>query len=288
MKQRRQNKLSREKLKHNKDRGFLRKRGRSSEEVDAANEFIFLNVGGTKFVTTLATLASEPESLLNKWFTDPEHRIPTDEEGNYFIDRDAAIFGIILNLLRGYRVKIEADLVSQLYIDLDYFGLSNLKAALGLESREPLRFMQSSGVSADGRRISSGLIVRLCGDSPMRTGVHKITFSITQGPFIGIGVVPENFLGFDSDFGTMHMCAAYYSDGSVRSNFQCQNTTENGQPFEPGDHITVVLNLAQRTLIWLRKDKEVGNVSFRDVNSGIAFRFATVLKSPAVLNIVQN
>jgi hypothetical protein len=64
---------------------------------------IKLDVGGTIFSTSLATLQRDPNTLLAAMFSG-RHELELDEEDNsYFIDRDGTFFRFILNFLRdGY------------------------------------------------------------------------------------------------------------------------------------------------------------------------------------------
>ena len=67
------------------------------------NSVVKLNVGGTIFQTTQATLLSDQNSMLAKMFsTETNGRIPAiqDENGAYFIDSCPKYFEIILNFLR--------------------------------------------------------------------------------------------------------------------------------------------------------------------------------------------
>jgi hypothetical protein len=60
-----------------------------------------LNVGGTRFETTLATLQAQPESMLGTMFSGHAGiHVPTDEDGFVFIDRSGTHFGAILYYLR--------------------------------------------------------------------------------------------------------------------------------------------------------------------------------------------
>lgn len=65
---------------------------------------IKLNVGGTVFVTTRDTLASEHDSMLRAMFSE-EFNTQPDEDGEVFIDRNGKHFGIILEHLRGVDVS---------------------------------------------------------------------------------------------------------------------------------------------------------------------------------------
>ena len=58
-----------------------------------------LNVGGSKFETTLSTLTRYPDSMLGAMFSG-RHEVPPDDEGYVFIDRDGTHFRAILNFLR--------------------------------------------------------------------------------------------------------------------------------------------------------------------------------------------
>eukprot|EP01027_Heterolobosea_sp_BB2_P009921 GEZU01014604.1.p1 GENE.GEZU01014604.1~~GEZU01014604.1.p1 ORF type:complete len:207 (-),score=47.40 GEZU01014604.1:104-724(-) len=58
-----------------------------------------LNVGGTRFETTLTTLTSDTESMLAAMFSG-RYNMEPDEDGEYFIDRDGSVFGFVLNYLR--------------------------------------------------------------------------------------------------------------------------------------------------------------------------------------------
>eukprot|EP00756_Hemistasia_phaeocysticola_P066320 Hpha_TRINITY_DN9152_c0_g1::TRINITY_DN9152_c0_g1_i1::g.94473::m.94473 len=95
-----------------------------------------LNVGGTRFTTTIATLCAEPGSGLAALFRDPG-RIPRDHEGRLFLDCDPAPFEVLLKYLRGERfaVKRSDPLLTVVRQQAEMFGLLGfsrlLDAALG-------------------------------------------------------------------------------------------------------------------------------------------------------------
>ena len=92
------------------------------------NDWIKLDVGGTKFKTTRGTLTSSQESLLSKMFDPDSERppAPLSEDGHYLIDACPRAFAVILNWLR-YREIIGKEIYPEDVIPVaDYFGLPEL------------------------------------------------------------------------------------------------------------------------------------------------------------------
>ena len=67
-----------------------------------------LNVGGFSFQTTTTTLTSYPDSMLSAMFSG-RYKLPTDEKGRVFIDRDGTHFRYILNFLRDGTLNVAQD-----------------------------------------------------------------------------------------------------------------------------------------------------------------------------------
>ena len=61
---------------------------------------ICLNVGGSRYSTSLATLTKYPDSMLGRMFGGDFPAPTTDRDGAFFIDRDGIPFRFILNFLR--------------------------------------------------------------------------------------------------------------------------------------------------------------------------------------------
>ena len=98
-------------------------------------EVITLNVGGTLFTTTMATLTKYPNSLLAAMFEPGSERPPArkDKEGNFFIDGEPKPFETILRFLR--RGKLTEDIdgctLEKLELEADYYGLEELLKIIG-------------------------------------------------------------------------------------------------------------------------------------------------------------
>eukprot|EP01006_Ploeotia_vitrea_P047157 TRINITY_DN67099_c2_g2_i2.p1 TRINITY_DN67099_c2_g2~~TRINITY_DN67099_c2_g2_i2.p1 ORF type:complete len:315 (+),score=48.71 TRINITY_DN67099_c2_g2_i2:83-1027(+) len=101
----------------------------AKQQNNSNNGKIRLDVGGTKFTTTVTTLTSAPDSyfaaMLN--FNDQQ----TEE---FFIDRDPSLFNIILNFLRNDQVMdcIPLSKHQQLALDHEatYYGLTALSSQI--------------------------------------------------------------------------------------------------------------------------------------------------------------
>ena len=83
-----------------------------------------LNVGGSKFETTLSTLTRHPDSMLAVMFSG-RHEVPQDDDGYVFIDRDGTHFRIILNFLRtgALDVPTSQKAASEFTRELQYYQL---------------------------------------------------------------------------------------------------------------------------------------------------------------------
>ena len=103
---------------------------------------ITLNVGGELFRTRLETLQLVPDSPLGKMFEDNSAygKLPRDENGVVFFDRDPKAFSSVLDYLRR-RCRVigppESDaLLTRVRDEADYFGLVGMVAQLDAETLE--------------------------------------------------------------------------------------------------------------------------------------------------------
>lgn len=95
-------------------------------------EIVRLNVGGVEYTTLLTTLQSDKSSMLAAMFSG-RHRILTDEQGRYFIDRNGGIFALILDWLRSSNVPPPTQNDGEkeaLLREAKYFGLQRLVEGL--------------------------------------------------------------------------------------------------------------------------------------------------------------
>ncbi|XP_053187925.1 BTB/POZ domain-containing protein KCTD7 isoform X1 [Scomber japonicus] len=108
-----------------------------TQEQESSKEFpevISLNVGGTYFTTRLSTLRRYEDTMLAAMFSG-RHYIPRDAEGRFFIDRDGAYFGDILNFLREGELP-HRDRVRAVHREAQYYSIGPLLDSL--EDTQPL------------------------------------------------------------------------------------------------------------------------------------------------------
>ncbi|KAL4646971.1 BTB/POZ domain-containing protein KCTD14 [Arapaima gigas] len=82
-----------------------------------------LNIGGHLYSTTLSTLRHYPDSKLAEMFSG-QPKLRSDAEGRFFIDRDGACFGQIIEFLRTQRLPTEH--VHEVYNEAVFFGIKPL------------------------------------------------------------------------------------------------------------------------------------------------------------------
>ncbi len=117
-----------------------------------------LNVGGTCFMTTRATLCKYPTSMLGAMFRGD---IPAavDETGAYFIDRDGSLFGYVLNFLRSSRLTVPEGFahLEQLAVEADFFQIEPLTAAVNSLLQQKQTASQQLGCTLEIIEVRMGM-----------------------------------------------------------------------------------------------------------------------------------
>eukprot|EP00759_Apiculatamorpha_spiralis_P013376 PhF_6_TR20016/c0_g1_i2/m.29235 len=251
--------------------------------TNSTNNFLHLNVGGQHYITTQSTLCQEPGSLLATMFADPAANLPTDSNGNYFLDRDGKSFRHILNYLRGYTLCVKPEELHLLSSDVEYYGLERMKPLLGIGVPEDWRFSDGPGVSADRLRFRSAFVVSLLGDDWVHQGVVQQSFRVERAEYVGIGVVSKHCTDQGQEFHKTPQCAVYYMSGVLYHNYPTHTKLETTEPYSDGDIITVVLDMTLRELTWKRNDHTITTIA---VEGATEQRLAVVIKRNSVVHIV--
>lgn len=103
----------------------------------SSNNKVRLCVGGKTFITTLATLTRDRTSMFAVLFGG-RFAEETDADGAYFIDRDPAHFGQILNYLRDGTIALKGMTTNQkqaLLREAKYYSVSGLVGLLTTDAR---------------------------------------------------------------------------------------------------------------------------------------------------------
>ncbi|XP_068760221.1 uncharacterized protein [Montipora capricornis] len=108
-----------------------------------------LNVGGKIYKTALATLQKDPDSMLCAMFSGKFELKPDDEDGAYFIDRDAELFRYILNYLRNdvLHCPDERTVLEDLLVEARFYQVQGLIAQL----ERKMHPLKSSVIIKDGK-----------------------------------------------------------------------------------------------------------------------------------------
>ena len=132
---------------------------------------VTLDVGGTKYRTTLSTLTKYTDSMLGAMFSG-RHDLPQQEDGSYFIDRDGEVFKYILMYLRDptaafiHVSQLEETQQLHLKLEANYFLLPELEVVLqrALDLRAALKEKEVKRTIAEkaSREGLSSLRDKLC------------------------------------------------------------------------------------------------------------------------------
>ncbi|KAM9205689.1 potassium channel regulatory protein [Mergus octosetaceus] len=100
----------------------------------SSREVVALSVGGVRFVTRASTLRRFPESRLARMLSEDDEEFKL-VDGEFFVDRDGALFAYILDFLRTLQVSLPADFsdLERLRREAEFYQLHPLADLLGQE-----------------------------------------------------------------------------------------------------------------------------------------------------------
>lgn len=144
-------------------------------------DIVHLDIGGTKFTTTLGTLQAESTSMLGRMFSG-ELPVQRDSDGSYVVDRDGRHFHHILNFLRDGSVPIGLSRVERLELlrELDFYGLTALYTAVGGPTVAAAR-MTGGGGGQWLRSVMSDLAQAEAADFSVNTHSHRVYARLRYG-----------------------------------------------------------------------------------------------------------
>lgn len=196
---------------------------------------VCLNVGGHVYTTTVFTITQDSDSKLAELFNG-QSQVPRDAKGNYFIDRDGALFKHVLNFLRTRKLVLPDGFhdFEQLEIEASFYKIKPLEEAVqkARESRrstdsgsEILRLFYSSKthlVLAGELEMLQQLVpnIRVLGGSVTKGSAYnfKTTGEIVEGGQATIPIKLEQldaFLQYVVDQGFVVKTSNFFLDGNA-------------------------------------------------------------------------
>jgi len=114
-------------------------------------EWVRLNVGGTTFTTSRATLAKDPRSFLARIASqDSELGSDRDESGALLIDRDPHYFSPVLNFLRHGKVHLDRNMLEEAVLEeAEFYNIADMVKIL----KERIQARDSSFGKAGGKHV---------------------------------------------------------------------------------------------------------------------------------------
>ncbi|PAV89158.1 hypothetical protein WR25_26563 [Diploscapter pachys] len=103
-----------------------------SAATRSTDKIVHLNVGGTKFSSSLSTLTWVPDSFFTSLLSGRISSLKDEETGAIFIDRDPDAFRVILNWLRTKQVDLSRVPIALLKHEAMFYGLGPLVKRLSL------------------------------------------------------------------------------------------------------------------------------------------------------------
>mmetsp|Transcript_11858 Transcript_11858/g.22967 ORF Transcript_11858/g.22967 Transcript_11858/m.22967 type:complete len:229 (+) Transcript_11858:108-794(+) len=144
-------------------------------------EIVHLNIGGTKFTTTLGTVRADSTCMLGRMFSG-EFPVHCDKDGCYVVDRDGKHFHHILNFLRDGSVPIGLSRVERLELlrELDFYGLTTLYTLVGGPTVAAAK-MTGGGGGPWLRSVMSDLAQAEAADFNVNTHSHRVYARLRYG-----------------------------------------------------------------------------------------------------------
>lgn len=246
-------------------------------------EIVTFRVDGRLFSVRREVLLKDPQSVLFLMATEHFRRGGDENRAGDVIDipcRDPTLFGMLLNLLRGYRDPVPAPYLEACGAEARFYGLESSWA-----SRYPVAAVGPFRPLVGGGRLFSDVVCAAA--SPFySTGRHFITFGVTRCEIAAVGVVAEAArLGRAENIGRCEGLALYWSDGRVAHNFGGLLTEKTGCPFAANAVITVELECEDNIVRWSLLGEQP--LSVVRLPPQMAFAFAAVLVKSSEVQILR-
>ncbi|KAK7198751.1 hypothetical protein NESM_000839800 [Novymonas esmeraldas] len=258
-------------------------------------------VGGKSFAVSRTLVEKDPGSLLYSLAAQHycasaprqcKRRRGSDDDGGRSASgaaievpgRNAALFGMLLNLLRGYRSAIPEDWVDSCRDEAAYYGLSSSWNARFQVA--PARYYFRSVLH--NSKLISDSVLGVASDF-LTAGVHHIDFSVPQCDRVSVGMVNSHAGTAAADEPATaaqegHHGAFYWSDGKLSLYLGEPRVVETGFPFQTGALVRVIFDADDRLVRWVMNGEYC--VAMERLPAGQHYAFASIAARNSQVTIV--
>lgn len=140
---------------HEQEKQFFSTRPQTDKFHLSATGRVVLNVGGSRFHTTMSTLTRDPSTLLASMFSGRYPLEVDPEDNSYFIDRDPTHFRYCLNYLRDNTISLPPNRAMHLELlrEASYYQISGLVDFLRSSLRKLDVALEPNGPEAEKERM---------------------------------------------------------------------------------------------------------------------------------------
>jgi hypothetical protein len=247
-----------------------------------------LNVGGTRYDVPATTLLSQDEgTFFHLLLKGDGATVERDEDGAVLIDRDGDAFRHVLQYLRGYDrfPSFSAEDLAILLDDIEYYAIPKMRPLVeDAPDERSLLFQAGPGVNPEGTRLRAVYAVSPIGDRFIVAGRHQISFDILAAEYLGFGVISDQCFLMDQEYHRTTNCIVYYVTGVFYSNCPTHRKEDGLSKLEPGQRVTLLLDMDDKTIEFFVNGK---SVKIQSVATAARLRFAVTMKRETAVRIVE-
>ncbi|KEG14040.1 hypothetical protein DQ04_00661180 [Trypanosoma grayi] len=194
--------------------------------------------------------------------------------------RDATLFGMLLNLLRGYRSPVPEAYREACYKEACFYGLQH-----SWKSRYPVASSGPFHPLPCGNTLFADLVCAAA--SPFySSGLHSIMFDVKRCETVAVGVVAEGArLGSANDAINCEGFALFWNDGRVIHNIGRFVLDKASSSYTAGTKIKVALDFEEHIVHWTLPGERTAAVV--RLPEGTKFAFVAVVMKASELQVIH-
>ncbi|KAG5497750.1 hypothetical protein JKF63_04017 [Porcisia hertigi] len=163
--------------------------------------------------------------------------------------RDARLFSMLLNLLRGYKNAIPEDWMDSCREEAEYYGLTGSWNTRFHITPSKYYFR----IPLHSSKLVSDSVFAVASDF-FTTGQHHIDFSVSQCERVAVGMIGSN-VGFGEELDPPPLDgsngAFYWNDGKLTFQLGESRIVETGLPFSAGAILRIIFDADERIVRWI-------------------------------------